>query len=155
MATTNKFEFGKVVKALSDAKRDVPVLVANDARKYFVGTFKEQGFDGKPWKEVQRRIPGTSEYKYPKTKKLSRRTSPILVRTGKLRREVNNSIRQTTWHQIKLGISDATPYAAFLNDAQKFDNKNMPRRQFMGNSKDLMNRIKNRLQSEIRKVFGK
>lgn len=125
------------------------MLLANVARKYFVNTFKAQGFDGKGWKEVNRRTQGTKEYKYPSKPKASSRTSPILVRTGALRREVNNSIRKTTWSEIRLGISDATPYAAYVNEGTD----KMPARTFMANSKELNKQIKATLQAEIKKVF--
>ena len=149
MATKNKFEFDKVIKKLKQAKVNVPVRIANVARKYFVNTFQVSGFDKKKWEEVDRRIPGTSAYKYPQKPKASSRTSPILVRTGKLRREVNNSIRSTTWNEIKLGVSDATPYAQYLNEGTD----KMEQREFMGNSKELNDLIKNELKTQIKKIF--
>lgn len=124
-------------------------MLANVARKYFVNTFKAQGFDGKKWQEVKRRTPGTREYRWPQKPKASSRTSPILIRTGTLRREVNNSIRLATWDEIRLGVSDATPYAQYVNEGTD----KMTKREFMGQSKELNKQLKATLQAEIIKVF--
>jgi phage gpG-like protein len=101
---------------------------------FFLDSFKKGAWrDGNTqgWKEVQRRIQGTPEWKYPKTKQLSRRTSPILVRTGKLRRAVRNSVRQQTFNKVELVVP--LKYAAVHNDGEG----KMPQRKFMGDSKTL------------------
>jgi len=95
----NKFNFEEVQKRLIGAERETLVLLSNQAQNYFLSSFRKQGFDGKTWQEVQRRDPSTKAYKYPKTKGLQRRTSPILVgagfrvRGGKLRRAVSSIAR--------------------------------------------------------------
>lgn len=127
-------------------KLEVPVLLANVAQNYFVNTFKEQGWDGQPWQEVKRRVEGTKEYKYPKYKDLSRRTSPILVRTGGLRRAVSNSIRSATWQSIRLVVD--YPGAANQNEGLT-----LPRRHFMGQSKVLDELIKSKLKQNIDKAW--
>jgi hypothetical protein len=63
VATT--FTFDKLRQNLAQVKKDLPRLLANDAQNYFLGAFKNEGWDGSKWKEVQRRIEGTPEYKYP------------------------------------------------------------------------------------------
>lgn len=145
----NGFHIETIIEALSKQKKNVPILLANVARKYFVNTFKAQGFDGRPWKEVKRRQQGTPEYRWPQKPKASSRSSPILIRTGTLRREVNNSIRSATWDEIRLGVSDAAPYAEYINEGTG----KMTKREFMGDSKQLHKQIKSTLQAEIRKVF--
>jgi len=143
------------IHKLDAAKRDVPIRIANIARRYFVGSWDRQGFDGVKWKEVQRRIPGTKAYKYPKTTQLSRRTNPILIGTykgrsgGRLRREANNSIREANWNEIRLGISDVTPYAKYINEGTP----KMARRKYMGSSVELKRAMKAKIQSELKKIF--
>ena len=143
----NKFGTGKIIQNFSLLKRELPILLANQAQRYFVATFKEQGFDGTNWKEVKRREPETTEYKYPKTKGLSRRTSPILVRTGKLRRAVNDSIRSATFESIK--FITAVPYASYQNSGTD----NIPKRKFMGDSKILRRKQTELITKNIDKAF--
>lgn len=124
----NKFGTGKILENVLKLKRELPVLLANQAQRHFANTFQEQGFDGNHWEEVKRRQSGTSEYKYPKTKQLSRRTSPILVRTGTLRRAVSNSVRSTTFESILLVVP--LEYASYQNEGTA----TIKKREFMGDS---------------------
>ena len=147
MATKNKFEFDKVFEKLQQIKPKLPQEIAAIAQSSFVKNFNDESFFGKKWKEVQRRIEGTKAYKYPKTKKLSRRVKPILVGTGKLKREVNSSIRQATFDEVRLGVD--LPYAAAQNEGT---NK-IPKREFMGNSPILEKKIKDKIKKSISQIF--
>ena len=138
MALFNRFEFENIVKKLDKAKVDLPKLVASDIRNYFVNSFRRQGFDGQKWQEVKRR---EKENQTAKDKK------PILVQTGRLRRSVNESIRKTTWEEIVLGID--TPYAIYHNQGTD----KIPKRQFMGQSKELDEKVKNRVEKTIKKII--
>jgi phage gpG-like protein len=124
----NKFEFDKVIKAMEQVKSELPRLLANQAQNYFASSFKSGGWDGTPWKEVKRRQEGTPEYKYPMRKGLARRTKPILVQSGNLRRAVSMSARVVTWQRIQLVVD--LPYADRHNEGKD----GMPKRQFMGDS---------------------
>lgn len=110
----NPFHIDQMIKDMATVKRQLPILLANQAQRHFVASFQEQGYEGKQWKEVQRRTEGTKAYKYPMHKGLSRRTSPILVRSGNMRRGVNNSIRSATWALVKLVT--AFHYASYQNE---------------------------------------
>lgn len=145
----NKFGFERLKRNLMQMKHELPVLLANQAQNFFVSSFTNQGWDGQGWKEVNRRIPGTSEYKYPKFKGLSRRTSPILVRTGRLRRAVSNSIRNATFQSVRLVVD--LPYAAAQNDGDP--ENNIPRRHYMGNSPVLVEKQKQKITSFINKTW--
>lgn len=138
MALFNRFEFENIVKKLDKAKVDLPKLVASDIRNYFVNSFRRQGFDGQKWQEVKRR---EKENQTAKDKK------PILIQTGRLRRSVNESIRKTTWQEIILGID--TPYAVYHNEGTD----KIPKRQFMGQSKELDEKVKNRIERTIKKII--
>lgn len=140
----SKFGFDKILRNLDGAKRTLPIQLANEARVYFTNTFKVGGFDGKKWKEVQRRIPGTNAYKYPKKKGLSRRTKPILVQYGLLRRATSMSVRTKNFKKISLVVD--LKYAANHNDGIT-----VPKRQFMGRSKELDRKHR----ETIKKVIGK
>lgn len=153
MATKHKFEFDKVVAQLQQLKPKLPQELANIARNSFVMNFRTGSFFGKKWKEVERRIVGTAPYKYPKKKKLSRRVKPILVNTGKLRREVGDSIKKVSWEEIALRVDvrgkSSYNYAAAHNDGTK----NIPKREFMGNHPQLNNKIRAKIQQSIRQIF--
>lgn len=114
----NKFNIGELIKNIEEVKRTLPVLLANQAQRHFVGSWQEQGYEGVKWKEVKRREPGTPEYKYPKFKGLSRRTNPILVSSGALRRDANNSIRSKTWDLVQLVSS--LSYSSYVNKNRPF-----------------------------------
>lgn len=129
----NKFNFDKVLQNVARMKRELPIVVAKETQKNFVGNFTNQGFDGKPWVKPNRVKPGTNEYKYPKTKGLSRRTKPTLTMSGALRRAVSNSIRSSTFEMIRLVVG--LPYASVHNEGTD----TTPQRQFIGQTKELTN----------------
>lgn len=129
-------------------KEKLPTLVANDTKNYFSKSFINQAWNGKQWKEVKRRIPGTPEYKYPKNKDLSRRTRWILVgkKSTKLRRAVANCarVRPQSWPHVVLIVD--LPYARRHNEGLD----GMPKRQFMGQTVELRNKQTNRIKTTIK-----
>lgn len=146
---SDKFHFDLLRINLLRMKQELPVILANHAQNYFVATFTKQAWDGTSWREVKRRQEGTNEYKYPKLKGLSRRTSPILVRTGTLRRAVSNSIRSATFQSVRLVVD--LPYAAAQNDG--VPEHNLPRRHFMGNSPILRDQQVAKIKKYINKTW--
>lgn len=73
-------------------RREAPKILQNEGQAYFNRSYQSQTWEGKAWPEVQRRIPGTKAYKYPKGKYLSRRTNPILIgKTRRLKNAVNRA----------------------------------------------------------------
>lgn len=147
----NKFHTGRILDNIKKMKSDAPVKLANMTQRFFLSSFTDQGWNGdsglNKWKEVQRRIPGTSEYKYPKTKQLSRRTSPILVRTGKLRRAVSDSIRLATFEKIRLTVP--LEYGKYQNDGTS----HMVKRKFMGDGPVLRKKQRELIINEVSKVW--
>ena len=147
----NKFHTGKILENITKMKADAPVKLANMTQRFFGASFTDQGWAGEnglnKWKEVKRRQEGTPEYKYPKTKQLSRRTSPILVRTGKLRRAVSNSIRLATFEKIRLVVP--LEYAKYQNDGTS----KIAKRKFMGDGAALRKKQKDLLIKEIEKIW--
>ena len=127
----SKFNFDKIAKNMQELNRTVPVLLANAAQKEFVANFQRQGFDGEKWQEVNRRIKGTREYKYPKKKGLSRRTKPILIMSGNMRRKASSMIRQVTSKKVRMILD--LPYAA----AHNYGTDKITQRQFVGQTKQL------------------
>lgn len=149
------FNFGIVKKNVSQSQREAFVLLSNQAQNYFLSSFKNQGFDGQQWQEVKRRTPGTPEYKYPKTKGLQRRTSPILtgagyrIRGGTLRRAVSSMARTSEISQNKLRMIVDLPYANILNEG----GKNMPKRQFVGQTSELTKMQHDKIEDIFKRVW--
>lgn len=152
----SKFNFERVKQNLEQVKKELPVLLANDAQAYFLGSFKNQGWNGTNWKDVKRRDPDTNEYKYPKFKGLSRRTMPILQGTGRLRREVsllsgNARIKHDRFNfTVVLTLNDSVvPYGKYHNDG---DGK-IPQRKFMGDSPELRKILRRRIDTYLDKIW--
>lgn len=103
----NKFGLDKVMKNVQRLKQTLPVLLANQAQTFFVASWKKQGWDDK---SVQR---------WPKRQDQGPKSQgrAILVKSGKLRRAVGQSIRSKTFEKIQLVV--ALPYAAVHNDGYK------------------------------------
>ncbi len=142
----NKFNLDRVQVNLDRVKKTIPVLLANQAENHFTENFKKQGFEDKKWKEVQRRIPGTRAYKYPKTKGLSRRKKPILIGTGRLRRAVSNSKKRVTFDKILLEVN--LPYAANHNEGDT-----VPQRKYMGDSPQLRRKQRDLIEKQIDTIW--
>jgi hypothetical protein len=150
MADT-KFKFGAVKAQLSASKREAIVLLTNQAQNYFLSSFKTQGFDGEAWKEVKRRTPGTTEYKYPAKPKASSRTSPILIRTGTLRRAVSTMARTAQVSDTGARMIVDLPYAKAQNEGS--DKKNIPKREYVGQTEQLTVMQKEKIDEIIKKIW--
>jgi hypothetical protein len=151
----DRFNFGQVKKNLDQSKRELLVLLSNQAENYFTESFKKQGFGGQPWKEVKRRTEGTKAYKYPKTKGLQRRTSPILigagykVRGGSLRRAVSSMARTTQISGERARMVVDLDYATYLNEGTP----KMVKRQFVGQTPELLAMQKAKINEIITRIW--
>jgi len=147
----DKFNFAGLKENLRRMHTELPDLLANQAQNYFSKSFFKQGWNGKSWKEVQRRIPGTNAYKYPKKKDLGRRKRPILVGKGstKLRRAVANSVRVKTWPVVRLVVD--LPYARRHNEGLD----GMSKRQYMGQTQELRDMQIKRIRQYEKGIFKK
>jgi hypothetical protein len=152
---TNKFKPGQLAAKLQQVKKALPKLMALEAQRHYAGSFTRQGFDGQPWAQVKRRIPGTPEYKYPKNTGLNRRTLPILTGTGKLSRAVGNVAKSLKVSSTKGGFKatlsigkDAVKYAGYINNGTP----RMPQRKFMGRGHELQMILKKLVATEVGKA---
>ena len=151
----------KIKANLQETQRELLVTLGNQAQNYFVSSWRKQGFDGKPWKEVQRREPGKAAYKYPKTKGFGRRTNPILIgagysigkgatsKGGTLRRAVSNMMRTAEIGKGRLKMVVDVPYAGYLNEGTD----NMVKRQFVGQTPELTQMQEKKIKQIYDKMF--
>ena len=142
-----KWNFAKLEKEMPRLKRELPIICGDLAVNFFRDSFNKQGFDSsnvQKWKEVQRRISGTKAHKYA-TK--SARTRAILVKSGALRRA---TLRKYTSF-AKTVIINEMPYAKVHNEGSK----NMPKRQFIGQSKSLDKKTIQEIDRYVKKILKK
>jgi phage gpG-like protein len=139
----NKFKLDQVLQKFEQAKKSLPAEIATEAKNFMQDNFRKQGFqDGgiQKWKEVQRRIPGTKAYKYPKKKDLGRRTRRILNKTGLLQ----GSIRTVSATFRRIAIGTNVYYAKFVNDKRKY----------LGRSRQFERKLHKDITIKFAKCFG-
>lgn len=158
----NKFGTDKILQNIQQLKNTLPVELANQAQNFFMASWKKQGFDDggvQSWPVPKRRIEGTEEYKYPKSKGLGRRTRATLVQSGALRRAVGMSIRSTTFEKVQLIVGDMQPSGSGVKgkfDYARYQNEGtdkIPKRKFMGDSATLRQMQIKKISSSIDKVW--
>jgi len=139
---TLRESINRKIRNLKDAKRNIPVLVSNNSKNFFLQSFRNQGFTD------------NSLEKWQKRDNSSRRNSgrAILVDTGALRRSIK--VTQSSFNKIV--ITSNLPYAAVHNYGLKAGRGRgfkMPKRKFMGNSKKLNQQNIDIIKSELTKIF--
>lgn len=141
----DKFGLKKKIENLQKMKRSLPILIANQARNFFVGSWESQAWDDRgktPWERRKRETAKTQG-------------KAILVASGTLRRAVRNSIRDVSWDRIRLVVDLA--YAKIHNDGGQglaFGKYpfTMPRRRFMGQSLTLTKLQIETIKKELAKI---
>lgn len=145
MAKSNKFNLKQAEQKARKALEAAIVDVGNTAKVFFVESFRKQGWDDKSvqkWKPRKR-----TTYKTKSGKKIDDTTRAILVKTGDLRRSIIRNPANRAALTIK--ISTDLVYAARHNNGLK----NMPKRQFMGDSYNLNEKVKAVIVKRLDKVF--
>jgi len=151
----DKFKFARLKANIEATKRALPMLLAKQAENYFTESFKLQRLGPTQWANVQRRIPGTLEYKYPARPKSSSRTRPILIGTGNLRRKVSRSIHHASWTGGVTLIVDL-PYAKIHNEggyAGRNHASKIPARPFMKQTTELTRMQRGLVKSHFDKIW--
>jgi phage gpG-like protein len=136
MAKQNKFNMKGMEQKARKAMEAAIVDVGNTAKVFFVDSFRKQGFDDK---NVQKWKPRKVADK--------RAGRAILVKTGDLRRSIIRNPANRAALTVK--ISTDLAYAARHNDGLK----GMPKRQFMGDSYNLNEKVKAVIVKRLDKVF--
>lgn len=147
----SKFNFDRVQRNIEQLKRELPIVLANDAQRFFNQSFVKQGWEGHNWQTPKRKIPGTNEYKYPKKGANARHTRATLVGTGRLRRTVAGSLVSKTFQSIKFVVN--LPYAAVHNEGLPIKGGKMPQRKFMGDSETLRKLQREKINKAVKVVW--
>lgn len=133
----------------------LPRVIANLNLNYFLKSFRDQGWEGNAWAEVNRRKPDTKEYLYPSKPKASSRTNPINIRTGAMRRAVSSSLKEATMTRIRFVIDmravkgTKENYAQFINEGTD----KMAKRKFFGSSSKITQLNVNKIKSYTDKIW--
>ena len=145
MSKSNKFNLKQSEQKARKALEAAIVDVGNTAKVFFVESFRKQGWDDKTvqkWKPRKKKT-----YRTRSGKVVDDTTRAILVKTGDLRRSIIRNPANRAALTIK--ISTDLVYAARHNNGLK----NMPKRQFMGDSYNLNEKVKAVIVKRLDKVF--
>lgn len=150
-------DFDKKFQDIADKVPDfiqnlAPRIAGQVALDHAKDNFQHQGFEGTPWKEVQRRIPGSKTYRANARRHPARLSRPILTGdTGDLGRSLQFSVSngQVTIFSDKI-------YAKVHNEGLRAGRGKgfiMPQRQFLGTSQNLEQDIKQQILQQFQNLF--
>jgi len=154
-----KQEIAKKTEAIKAyINNDVPIVIGVEAVREFRQNFVDEAFDGEKWKDVQRRNPESPWYGHSGQtgrKSSSRATAKILDgETGELK-------NATTWDQRgkSVFIINDKPYAKVHNEglpAKIYGKKEftMTKRQFIGVTERLSERINEKIERDITRIIN-
>ena len=130
----NKFNFGQIARKFKSL--DLSLDIANTAKMEFIQNFRNQSFNGKSW---QKR----------KSDKQAGRN--LLVKTGRLRRDVSNSVTAGTKNSnLSYTLVVNNPYAEYNNDGTS----RMPQRQFVGMTPELNKKLLMKINQKVMKIWA-
>ncbi len=115
------WKLDEVEKRLQQTKEVLPAEIANVSQSYFESSWRKQGYDGKKWKEVKRRLDGKGGGKG------AAKTRAILVKSGRLRRSFH--VLSKRWDNIT--VANSAPYAKVHNEGFKGIEYVKPHRRFV------------------------
>lgn len=153
----SKFNFKGIQRKSKLTIENSLTIIGNEAKRFFVENFRKQGFDDasvEKWKPRKQ-----YEHRHARNAKQAMKFGlgrAILVKSGDLRRSIKRMPPQKSNLSIRI-VSDL-PYAKIHNEGlegnafgkHKFK---MPKREFMGNSFNLNERIKKILYKRLDLVF--
>ena len=153
MAKQNKFNLKQAEQKARKALENAVVEIGNTDKNFFVENFRKQGFDDKSvqkWKPRKR-----TTYKTKSGKLVDDTTRAILVKEGDLRRSI---IRVPNRAAMSVKIQTNLDYAKIHNEGLmgKAFGKHpfkMPKRQFIGDSYNLNEKVKAVIVKRLDKVF--
>ena len=142
----NKFNFGKVEKQVRTSLERSLVLMGKTAKTFFVDNFRKQGFDDK----------NVQKWKPRKDKSGKSIGRAILVKSGDLRRSIR--VETISTRNLYVKIASDLPYSKIHNDggnglAYGKTPFKMPKREFIGNSYNLNEKVKKVIITDLNKVF--
>lgn len=136
MAILRRLNFDIVQRKIKNL--DVSLPLANTAKNHFLQNFAEQSFDGKNWNKRKK-----------ETNKSKGKN--ILIGTGKMRKDVANSVSNGEKNGLKkYTLVVKNEYAKYHN----YGTNKLPQRQFVGTDNKLNEKLEKKLNQLASKVWG-
>jgi len=136
------FNFKAKIREFKRVKKNLPKQVGNIAKNHFLQSFKDEGFTDK----------SLSKWKKRSTKNRSDRRNSnrrnLLVNRGHLRRSIK--VGKASFNRIEVG-SYGVKYAPYHNRGEG----RQPKRQFVGKSHVMNQKIRKRVRKDVKNVFRK
>lgn len=130
----NKFNFGQIARKFKSL--DLSLDIANTAKNDFLDNFKKESFDGQAWK---------------KRKSDKQAGRKLLVKTGRLRRDVSNSVSEGHKNSnLSYTLVVNNPYASFNNEGTY----KLPQRQFVGMTPELNKKLLLKINLKIMRIWA-
>ena len=142
--------------------RYVPTIIGRTAVSFFKRTFQKEAWDRQHWPEVKRRTPGTPEFRQAARHHPARKRRKILTGdTGDLARSIE--VEHADPHQVTIFTNPAAfksraPYGRVHNEGLRAGRGSgfiMPKRQFMGHSRQLDRLISHAIETKLKKILNK
>ncbi len=148
----------KEVKRYID--RDAPRIVAKMARDHAKQSFQDEGYTDdsyEKWAEVKRR--GDDKLKRNKDGTVSKRQArdqkrKILTDTGDLARSIQSDVISSELVEIGSDLPYAKPHNEGADDAGRNHNVKIPKRQFLGKSKQLEKEMTEKFEKDLTKILN-
>jgi len=130
----NKFNFGKISAKFKSL--DLSLLMANTAKNDFLDNFRKESFEGKAWQ---------------KRKSDKQAGRKLLVKTGRLRRDVSNSVSEGHKNSnLSYTLVVNNPYASYNNEGTY----KLPQRQFVGMTPELNKKLLLKINQKIMRIWA-
>ncbi len=130
----NKFNFGQISAKFKSL--DLSLLMANTAKNDFLDNFRKESFEGKAWQ---------------KRKSDKQAGRKLLVKTGRLRRDVSNSVSEGHKNSnLSYTLVVNNPYASYNNEGTY----KLPQRQFVGMTPELNKKLLLKINQKIMRIWA-
>lgn len=148
----------KEVKRYID--RDAPRIVAKMARDHAKQSFQDEGYTDdsyQKWEEVNRRkeenLKKGKRVKILKNQPRDQRRK-ILTDTGDLARSIQSDVISSELVEIGSDLPYAKPHNEGADDAGRNHNVKIPKRQFLGKSKQLEKEMTEKFEKDLTKILN-
>jgi phage gpG-like protein len=143
------FEFDKSIKAYQKFKQEAPKVIAEESKNHFLEGFRKGGGQTDASRSGW-------EPREPRKNEGGKQKSHLTLRSDLKTELQNNGVKKATFKEIIIAVSGSViPYADRHNEGIT-DKKGraMPKREFIGDSKELNEKNKKTLVKMLAKVFN-
>lgn len=141
------FNFTQIQRKILQFKIDLPKQIANEGQRYFLKEFDAEEFDGQKWRP---RMAYRNLSRRGQKRKITRK---LLVNTGTLRRAVAGVKREATWNRIRFEVFVQSAKGFNYAEVHNEGISPMPRRRFLGFSRELDQIIRKKILTEFKKAM--